>query len=137
MHATATVWKDPRWQRRRLEIFERDGFRCTECGDDKASLQVHHKIYRGSWSNPWVAPDDALTTLCEPCHEKRTNLDRALKERTANMPNEQLATLLENIDRHRNAIDVQGAWDEAKSRRLERLDLMRIELAEMAAEDEM
>lgn len=59
--------KDPRWQRKRLEIFNRDGFVCFHCGDDKNTLHVHHEMYIGK--DPWDTPDELLTTLCEDCHE--------------------------------------------------------------------
>jgi len=58
--------KDPRWQRRRLEILQRDDWKCIYCSDLKAVLHVHHKKYAGL--NPWDAPDDYLITLCEHCH---------------------------------------------------------------------
>ena len=61
--------KDPRWQKKRLEIMERDEFKCSHCGDDEKTLNVHHKFYRKG-ANPWDYPDDALMTLCEPCHEE-------------------------------------------------------------------
>lgn len=60
--------KDPRWQRLRLEVFQRDDFRCTRCGNGNRSLHVHHEYYRRSL-DPWEYPMDALKTLCERCHE--------------------------------------------------------------------
>jgi hypothetical protein len=67
--------RDPRWQKKRLKIMERDGFTCLCCGDSKSTLNVHHKQYSG---NPWEADDEALETLCEPCHEKRSALNQRL-----------------------------------------------------------
>ena len=66
--------QDPRWQKKRLQIMERDGFKCRDCSDDKSSLQVHHCAYR---EEPWDAPNDALMTLCANCHENRQSAERA------------------------------------------------------------
>lgn len=63
---------DPRWQRKRLQILQRDGFTCQVCGDTKTTLHVHHKAYR-SGSAPWEYPSDWLVTLCAPCHEAETD----------------------------------------------------------------
>lgn len=60
--------KDPRWQRKRLEIMQRDMFECTVCEDSESTLHVHHKVYRKGLK-PWEAPDGDLTTVCESCHE--------------------------------------------------------------------
>jgi hypothetical protein len=57
--------KDPRWQKRRLHILEQRGWKCERCRDDKTTLHVHHKKYRGQ---PWEALDNDLEVLCEPCH---------------------------------------------------------------------
>jgi len=57
--------KDVRWQKRRLEILNRDQWKCTLCGDDKSQLHVHHEKYTGE---PWDAPNRALKTVCEDCH---------------------------------------------------------------------
>ncbi|GAC1385849.1 MAG: hypothetical protein NVSMB45_15070 [Ginsengibacter sp.] len=57
--------KDPRWQKKRLEILNRDEFKCTLCGDDKTTLQVHHKKYNGE---PWEVDSEDLITVCEDCH---------------------------------------------------------------------
>jgi len=62
--------KDPRWQRKRLEIMERDGFACKDCGDDKSMLSVHHCLYIKN-REPWDYEDNELRTLCESCHEQR------------------------------------------------------------------
>lgn len=37
--------KDPRWQKKRLEILNRDEFACRFCGDNKSTLNVHHISY--------------------------------------------------------------------------------------------
>ena len=58
-------YKDPRWQKRRLEIMERDGFACMCCGDKESELHVHHKRYKGQ---PWETKDDDMQTLCVKCH---------------------------------------------------------------------
>lgn len=58
--------RDPRWQRKRLHIFERDNWKCTVCGDSKATLEIHHLDYLGN--DPWDYPDDMLSTLCTKCH---------------------------------------------------------------------
>ncbi len=33
--------RDPKWQKKRLRIMERDGFVCVECRDERSSLNVH------------------------------------------------------------------------------------------------
>ena len=64
--------RDPRWQKKRLEVMARDGFRCLLCGDDKSTLNVNHLKYTGE---PWDAPLEHLETLCEKCHGWRTELN--------------------------------------------------------------
>lgn len=57
--------KDPRWQKKRLEIFQRDDWKCKACGDTSQMLCVHHERYVG---DPWNCPPEYLVTLCETCH---------------------------------------------------------------------
>jgi hypothetical protein len=59
--------KDPRWQRRRLEIFQRDDWRCTNCWARDKTLHCHHIEYI-SGADPWDHSPEMLTTLCETCH---------------------------------------------------------------------
>jgi len=64
--------KDPRWQKKRLQILERDGWQCKECLSKEKSLQVHHVVYRKI--DPWNYPDYLYQTLCEDCHQERQEL---------------------------------------------------------------
>lgn len=60
--------KDPRWQKKRLGILNRDDFTCQICKAKDATLHVHHEYYIPE-RDPWAYPDFSLTTLCEQCHE--------------------------------------------------------------------
>jgi len=65
--------RDPRWQKMRLQVLERDEWVCQRCFDKKSTLHVHHRWYlRGR--EPWEYPLEALLTLCETCHEEETIL---------------------------------------------------------------
>lgn len=56
---------DPRWQKKRLKIMERDGFKCVSCQSESKTLHVHHKSYA---KKLWASPDDEMQTLCSDCH---------------------------------------------------------------------
>lgn len=71
--------RDPRWQRRRLEIMHRAGFLCESCGTGEETLNVHHKIYRKG-AMPWDYADGELACLCEDCHETEHEWRRRLNE---------------------------------------------------------
>jgi hypothetical protein len=65
--------KNPRWQKRRLEILERDKWTCQACKDTESTLTVHHKSYRfenGTFADVWDYVGDDLITLCESCHQE-------------------------------------------------------------------
>jgi hypothetical protein len=64
--------KDPRWQRKRLEILNRDNWFCQACADNESTLHVHHIKYTSRL--PWETPDNLLVTLCESCHKKEDEL---------------------------------------------------------------
>lgn len=70
--AYATKLRDPRWQKRRLEILQRDDWECQCCCDKETTLNVHHRWYEND-KEPWDASDDALVTLCETCHQYETD----------------------------------------------------------------
>lgn len=58
--------KHPKWQRKRLEIMQRDGFKCSICNDEDTTLHVHHLEYADG--EPWDIDNSKLVTLCENCH---------------------------------------------------------------------
>lgn len=60
--------KDPRWQKKRLEIFERDNWACVLCCDHESTLNVHHVEYIKN-KEPWDYDDKYLWTLCNKCHD--------------------------------------------------------------------
>ena len=59
-------YKDPRWQKLRLQRMEMDKWACVACLDSTSTLHVHHREYSG---RIWQSPLSDLQTLCESCHE--------------------------------------------------------------------
>ncbi len=59
---------DPRWQKKRLEILERDNWKCMACGEKDRTLHVHHIFYLPR-KEPWDIPNGLLITFCEDCHK--------------------------------------------------------------------
>lgn len=65
----AELLRSPLWQKKRLEIMQRDNFTCCKCGCTHKELQVHHiKYIKGR--KPWEYDNEDLVTLCNDCHEK-------------------------------------------------------------------
>lgn len=65
--------KDPRWQRKRLEVLQRDSFTCQKCLDTTKTLHVHHRYYLPN-TDPWDYELKTLVTLCFECHEQESVL---------------------------------------------------------------
>ena len=66
--AYAVKLRDPRWQKLRLEVLQRDNWTCQVCGDTETTLHVHHGAYYGD--DPWDTPPTLLFCICSECHEK-------------------------------------------------------------------
>jgi len=64
--------RDPRWQKMRLEILNRDDFTCQFCEDKDSTLHVHHIEYVFG-KEPWDYNPVYLITLCETCHQDETD----------------------------------------------------------------
>lgn len=73
MKTYADKLKDPRWQKKRVHVLQRDEFTCQDCGGTRDTLHVHHCAYTGM--DPWDAPLNILLTLCDGCHERRQELE--------------------------------------------------------------
>lgn len=102
--------KDPRWQKRRLEIMERDKWRCVHCADDKKTLAVHHTIYHKD-AEPWEYEDAELITLCDDCHNRHECAKKVVLARLGEMRGSELFALAEYVDRlhdHTHSSEVSG-----------------------------
>ena len=87
--------RDPRWQRKRLEILKRDNWACQGCGDTTNTLHVHHLRYLVGFS-PWEYDGADLLTLCIDCHDERHELLIWLTERLALASQAELHKLADN-----------------------------------------
>lgn len=63
--------KDPRWQKRRLEVMNDAGFECGYCGEKNETLHIHHPAYRKG-AAPWEYKAEELACLCATCHDRAT-----------------------------------------------------------------
>jgi hypothetical protein len=70
--------KSPKWQKKRLEVLERDEFRCLQCGSEDKTLHVHHLFYEFGL-DPWEYQTDSLETLCEDCHKTAEENKKEIK----------------------------------------------------------
>lgn len=60
-------YKHPKWQQKRLQVFEADNYTCRRCGAKESQLHAHHMQYiKGR--KPWEYPDANFVTLCDDCH---------------------------------------------------------------------
>lgn len=87
------AYKDPRWQRKRLEIMNRAGFECERCGESQKTLNVHHGCYFKD-RKPWDYPDALLHCWCEVCHDKFTWQSKALTATASALSEEDTVRLL-------------------------------------------
>lgn len=66
---------DPRWQKKRLEVMELNGFECQSCGSTTDTLHVHHRQYLKG-REPWEYHWGQLECLCDKCHkDEHRNLE--------------------------------------------------------------
>jgi 5-methylcytosine-specific restriction endonuclease McrA len=118
--AYADLLKDPRWQKKRLEIMERAGWKCELCGNRTLTLHVHHTRYDRR-RKPWQYENRELLCICEVCHGKLHGLyERPVPEEN---PTEQAPERLEIKHRIRNAAnttELNAALDELFQYDLER-----------------
>lgn len=88
--------QDPRWQKKRLEIMERAGFKCMDCDDSTETLSVHHSYYEKG-KEPWEYHDQALHCLCAGCHEARADAERQLLLAFSRFGTSDVLTIAEGI----------------------------------------
>lgn len=72
-------FKSPLWQKKRLEILNRDNFTCQNCKSKDKQLHVHHYLYE-KYNKIWEYEDDYLITLCDKCHMEWHEIYLNIKE---------------------------------------------------------
>lgn len=82
---------DPRWQKLRLFVLNRDNWTCQKCGETSKTLHVHHKIYMMGYS-PWDYDHVFLISYCSDCHhdEHFSEKEVAKKEDSEPLPLEEV-----------------------------------------------
>lgn len=88
--------KDPRWQKKRLEVMERAGFKCQTCGESTKTLNVHHVNYRKG-AEPWEYGLDDLACVCEECHGEIEDLIRSFRVLASNTNPALLKPILDSL----------------------------------------
>lgn len=95
--------KHPEWQKKRLKIMERDGFKCWGCGNKEKTLNIHHRVYIPG-RLPWEYMDHILITLCDECHNLSHDMLKKVGiplERALETPGEKLLELIELYKKNR------------------------------------
>lgn len=85
-------YKSPKWQKKRLEIMQRDKYTCQCCGEKEKMLNVHHKEYI-SGKKVWEYENDNFITLCENCHERRHTLIKRITKHLHNITDNNLESI--------------------------------------------
>jgi hypothetical protein len=85
MSKWSAAYRDSRWQKKRLEVMNRDEWTCRSCGasGDGITLNVHHSYYE-SGKAPWEYDSDTLVTWCENCHLNIHHTMKLLMKRIVN-----------------------------------------------------
>lgn len=65
-------YRDPRWQKKRLEVMELAHWKCQCCGTETKELHVHHPRYRKN-KDIWDYSTIELRALCLDCHSTLTD----------------------------------------------------------------
>lgn len=100
--------KDPRWQKKRLEIFEMDKWYCQSCLSKDKTLHVHHIDYLPG-REPWEYDDKYLMTLCADCHADYTENTPALEKKLIS----RLRLILKSPLLYQFTIDMLEEYDES------------------------
>ena len=117
------------WEYLRRKTFERDGYRCRQCGK-AGRLECDHIQAIVNGGAAW--DESNLQTLCRACHMEKTKTDlryegadqrawrqslkefQAEKERVLNtIPGRRLGQIMAEVAEEYGAAVERGAWDEA------------------------
>lgn len=131
--------KNPKWQRKRLEILQRDEWKCQECSSEYTELHVHHIEYK-DFLLPWQYNDSDLITLCKKCHSKKhtqkkipISIVELIESRVSN--NENYAEIKFNYDNELAKIEDQISKNKTNDKELFILMDQRIKVQRKLIED--
>lgn len=93
--------KDPRWQKRRLELLEAAGWKCFQCKTESKTLHVHHGVYR-KCVEPWEYESEVLHVLCEECHTEAEEGRQKLYDALGKVHPHTVAVLGESLEHIRS-----------------------------------
>ena len=88
----ASKFKDPRWQKLRLEVLNESGWECEDCVKKDKTLNVHHKFYTKG-SEPWEYDIFDFKVLCETCHSGLHDTLDKIKMSLGELTNSELGRL--------------------------------------------
>lgn len=74
--------RDPRWQKKRLEILQAADFACEDCKARDRELHVHHCIYVKD-REPWEYNRNTLIAVCDECHKWRQEYELIARQNLA------------------------------------------------------
>lgn len=106
--------KDPRWQRKKNGIVDRDDYTCQHCGAKDKTLNVHHGYYKYGLK-PWEYEDKTLHTLCEDCHKEADNYKREVYYLLATLSLDDLIKVTESIRVLTKTKNIRGIISNAAS----------------------
>jgi hypothetical protein len=89
--------KDPRWQKRRLDVLEKAEWQCAVCQSESKEMHVHHNVYKKGHL-PWEYDDLELRALCKDCHKDEEEIREEFLSLICRVPPEYpLLTILEAV----------------------------------------
>ena len=80
----AKLLEDPRFQKKRLEVFQRDKWKCQWCFTGSETLHLHHAYYEYGL-DPWDYDTATLHTVGKCCHDLADELRKDLHRETAKL----------------------------------------------------
>lgn len=92
--------ESPKWQKKRLEVMQRDNWQCQLCSDTTTQLHVHHKKYTYN-KKAWEYDNDLLITYCKHCHllvEENKNISPIIKVLKTEIVSDKISLISINED---------------------------------------
>lgn len=91
--------KNPLWQKKRLEILDRDNFKCVHCESQDRELHVHLKY--DFKKEIWELDNDCYETVCKLCHEQITDVNNRFKNAISDLDISEKEFVIDLIRIHR------------------------------------